>query len=82
MLPELRTIKTCSYDKRWGLYGRYTDWVTETEYIDDKSLTVEELQSIVEKHHEISGSLKFRKFRLTYADGTVLYKHILEEVMY
>lgn len=80
--PELGVLKTYSYDRHWGPHGNLTDWVTESEYIDTKSLAKEEFQDIILKDHQISGQLNYRKFRMTYGDGSVYYRHVLEEVQY
>ena len=80
--PILNKLKVCSYDKRWGPHNRLVDWVTESEYTSEKSLTVEEFNRIVSQHHTISGELRYRKIKLVYGDHSVYYKHILEEIMY
>ena len=82
MRPKLRNLTTCSYDRHWGPNGRYVDWVTESVYFDDNSLTREEFLDIVKADHTVAGSLKFKKFKMTYGDRSVIYKHVLEEVMY
>ena len=80
--PILNQLKVDSYDRRWGNFGQFVDWVTECEYISDKSLTIDEFNEIISQNHQPAGELRYRKFRLTYGDGSVYYKHILEEVMY
>ena len=82
MKPKLRELITCNYDRHWGPNGRYVDWVTESTYFDEESLTREEFLNIVNVNHMVAGSLKFRKFKMTYGDGSVIYRHVLEEVMY
>ena len=82
MKPKLRELTTCNYDKHWGPNGRFTDWVTESTYFDEKSLTREEFLDIVNANHAVAGSLTFRKFKMTYGDNSVIYRHILEEAMF
>lgn len=82
----LNKLEVKNYDKIVGYAGRsrkpMVDWVTESTYISDKSLTKEEFNNIISEHHQISGSLTYRKFKQTYSSGKVLYKHVLKEVMY
>lgn len=80
--PVLNQLRIDSYDRRWGRNGEFVDWVTESEYISEKSLTIDEFNEIISKSHQPAGELKYRKFKLTYGDGSIYYKHILEEVMY
>lgn len=80
--PNLNQLTVSSYDRHWGPFGKYTDWVTESEYISEKSLTKEEFNSIVEAHHAPAGEIKYKKFKMTYGDGSVYFRHVLEEVMY
>lgn len=82
MKPKLNIVETDSYDKYWGPYGQYTDWVTESTYYSEKSLTLDEFKEILSKHHSPCGEITYRKFRQTYGDGTIIYKHVCEEVMY
>lgn len=83
---ELNKLEVKSYDKIIGFAGRarkpMVDWVTESIYTSEKSLTKEEFNKIVEQHHTICGSLTYTKRKLTYSSGRILYKHILKEVMY
>ena len=80
--PILNKLSVINYDRHWGPYGQYVDWITESEYTSEKSLTKEEFDKIVSENHSIAGSLKYTKRKLTYSDGSVYYKHILEEKMY
>ena len=82
MKPKLRELQTCNYDKHWGPNGRFTDWVTESLYFDDKSLTEDEFLAIVNANHNVAGALTLKKYKMTYGDGSVIYRHVLEEVMY
>lgn len=80
---ELNVLTTIQYDRHWGPYGQYVDWVTEHEYISEKSLTVEEFDKVIADNNiKPAGEIRYKKFRLTYASGKVLYKHLLQEVMY
>ena len=45
--PKLNELTVNNYDKRWGPYCRYVDWVTESTYISEKSLTIEEFDKII-----------------------------------
>lgn len=76
---NFETLEIRNYDVRHE-YG--VDWVTCTTYITDKSLTIEEFNNIVKESHTPWGELRYRKFKQTYSDGSVYYKHVLEEVMY
>ena len=51
-------------------------------YFDDKSLTKDEFLAIVNANHNVAGSLTLKKYKMTYGDGSVIYRHVLEEVMY
>lgn len=88
MKPKLNDLQVKNYDKITGYVGRgnkrrpMVDWVTESEYISDKSLTIDEFDKIVLEHHKICGSCTYKKYRLRYGDGSVYYKHVLKEVMY
>lgn len=83
---KLNTLEVKNYDRVVGYAGRarkpMIDWVTESTYLSDKSLTKEEFDNIVEQNHKICGSVKYKKYKQTYSSGRILYKHVLEEVMY
>ena len=51
-------------------------------YFDDKSLTKDEFLAIVNADHDVAGLLTLKKYKMTYGDGSVIYRHVLEEVMY
>ena len=51
-------------------------------YFDDKSLTKDEFLAIVNANHNVAGSLTLKKYKMTYGDGSVIYRNVLEEVMY
>ena len=68
--PKLNELTVENYDKHWGPYCRYVDWVTESTYISEKSLTIEEFDKIILQNHKPAG------------DGSVYYRHVLREVMY
>lgn len=62
-------------------YG--TDWVTEYNYVSEKSLTQEEFDKIVaESKNRPYGEISYQKRKLTYGNGKVYYRHILKAVMY
>ena len=83
---ELNKLAVKNFDRVSGYAGRrrspMVDWVTESTYLSEKSLTKDQFNTIVEEHHQIYGSLKYKKYRQVYSSGKVLYKHALEEVMY
>lgn len=83
---ELNKLNVENYDRVIGYAGRarkpMVDWVTESTYLSEKSLTREEFDEIVSQHHQICGNLKYKKYRQRYSSGRILYKHVLEEVMY
>ena len=83
---ELNKLAVKNFDRVAGYTGRrrtpMVDWVTESTYLSEKSLTKDQFNTIVEEHHQICGSLKYKKYRQVYSSGKVLYKHVLEEVMY
>lgn len=80
MMPKLNELNVTQYDKHWG--KRCVDWVTESTYYSEKSLTKDEFNEIVSKRHEICGELTYKKFKQTYSSGKIIYKHVLQEVMY
>lgn len=80
--PKLNELTVENYDKHWGPYCRYVDWVTESTYISEKSLTMEEFDKIILQNHKPAGNLTYKKYRMTYGDGSVYYRHVLREVMY
>ena len=83
---ELNKLVVKNFDRVAGYVGRrrtpMVDWVTESTYLSEKSLTKDQFNTIVEEHHKICGSLKYKKYRQVYSSSKVLYKHVLEEVMY
>ena len=83
---ELNKLVVKNFDRVAGYVGRrrtpMVDWVTESTYLSEKSLTKDQFNIIVEEHHQICGSLKYKKYRQVYSSGRALYKHVLEEVMY
>ena len=83
---ELNKLTVKNFDRISGYVGRrrtpMVDWVTESTYLSEKSLTKDQFNTIVEEHHKICASLKYKKYRQVYSSGKVLYKHVLEEVMY
>lgn len=85
-LLKLNELSVKNYDRVVGYAGRahkpMVDWVTESTYLSEKNLSKEEFNEIVSKHHAICGSLKYTKYKQTYSSGKILYKHVLEEVMY
>ena len=82
MKPILNKLEVSNFDRRWGPKGQFVDWVTRSTYISDKSLTLDEFKKIIEDDHNMYGNITFSKHKLTYSSGTILYKHIVEEVMY
>lgn len=86
MKPKLNDLQVKSYDEVIGYAGRsrkpMVDWVTESEYISDKSLTIDEFNKVVSEHHQICGNCTYKKYRMRYGDGTIYYRHVLKEVMY
>ena len=80
--PKLNELTVENYDKHWGPYCRYVDWVTESTYISEKSLTIEEFDKIILQNHKPAGNLTYKKYIMTYGDGSVYYRHVLREVMY
>ena len=83
---ELNTLVVKNYDEVVGYAGRIrkpmVDWVTESTYLSEKSLSIDEFNTLIEQHHKICGNLKYKKYRQKYSSGKVLYKHVLKEVMY
>ena len=83
---ELNKLVVKSYDEVVGYAGRIrkpmVDWVTESTYLSEKSLSIDEFNTLIEQHHKICGTLKYKKYRQKYSSGKVLYKHVLKEVMY
>lgn len=63
-------------------FNKYWRTVTESLYFDDKSLTKDEFLAIVNANHNVAGLLTLKKYKMTYSDGSVIYRHVLEEVMY
>ena len=79
----MERLEVKQYDKKWGAYKQYTDWVTEYNYYSEKSLTIEEFDAVIENEgHHIAGELTYKKYKQTYAGGKIIYKHVLLEVMY
>lgn len=73
-------LEVRQYDER-RRYG--TDWVTEYNYVSEKSLTQEEFDKIIaESKNTPYGEIYYQKRRLTYSNGKVYYRHILKAVMY
>lgn len=83
---ELNKLVVKNFDRVSGYVGRrrnpMVDWVTESTYLSEKSLTKDQFNTIVGGHHQVCGNLKYKKYKQVYASGKVLYKHVLEEVMY
>lgn len=75
---KLNEVTVNSYDRHLR-YG--TDWVTEYQFVTDKNLTKEEFMQVL-KDKDICGDLKFIKKIATLKNGTKLFFHILETVMY
>ena len=63
-------------------FNKYWRTVTESLYFDDKSLTKDEFLAIVNADHDVAALLTLKKYKMTYGDGSVIYRHVLEEVMY
>ena len=77
-----------SYDVVTGYVGRarkpMVDWVTEYNYVSEKSLTEDEFMKIIEDGgHKLWGEVyKPVKKKLTFGDGKIFYRHIIKTVMY
>lgn len=70
-----------NYDER----TRYsTDWITEYNYVSEKSLTPEEFEKIIKDagQEPVGQIYPLRKKKLTYSNGKVYYRHILKTAMY
>lgn len=85
-MPEDRVLNELiikSYDRTIG-YGRYpmVNHVIESTYLSEKSLTIDEFDEILKKHHEVNGEIRYKKYKLTYSSGKILYKHVLFEETY
>lgn len=80
---KLNELDVINYDvtRRAGR-AILVDWVTESTYLSDKNLSREDFNKVIQKHHQIAGELRYKKYRQIYASGLILYKHILKEVMY
>lgn len=70
-----------NYDERHR-YG--TDWVTEYNYVSEKSLTPEEFEAkIKEAGQEPVGEIyPLKKKKLTFGNGKIYYRHILKTATY
>lgn len=70
-----------TYDERQR-YG--TDWITEYNYVSEKSLTPEEFEKIIKDASEepIGQIYPLKKRKLTFGNGKVYYRHILKTAMY
>ena len=85
-MPEDRVLNELiikSYDRTIG-YGKYpiVNHVIESTYLSEKSLTIDEFNEILSKHHEVNGENRYKKYKLTYSSGKILYKHVLFEETY
>lgn len=70
-----------NYDERHR-YG--TDWVTEYNYVSEKSLTPEEFQAKIKEagHKPVGQIYPLKKKKLTFGNGKIYYRHILKTAMY
>ena len=70
-----------TYDERQR-YG--TDWITEYNYVSEKSLTPEEFEKIIKDAGEepVGQIYPLKKRKLTFGNGKVYYRHILKTAMY
>lgn len=70
-----------TYDERQR-YG--TDWITEYNYVSEKSLTPEEFEKIIKDSGEepVGQIYPLKKRKLTFGNGKVYYRHILKTAMY
>lgn len=76
----LNEIVVRNYDRHLR-YG--TDWVTEYNYLCEKSLTEDEYTKLLQDAgHELVGEIHFKKRKLTYSNGKIYYRHICECIMY
>ena len=72
-----------NYDEQTRPFGRarksFTDWITEYNYVSEKSLSKEEFLKIINEKEKPTG-LDYEpiKVKLTYGDGKVYYRHILK----
>ena len=61
---ELNKLAVKNFDRVVGYVGRgrtpMVDWVTESTYLSEKSLTKDQFNTIVKEHHQICGSLKYK----------------------
>lgn len=76
-----------SYDEVVGYAGRVrkpmVDWVTEYNYVSEKSLTQEEFDKIIDSQgNKPYGQIEYHKKKLTFGNGKVYYRHILKAVMF
>lgn len=77
-----------NYDKIVGYAGRsrkpMVDWVTEYNYVSEKSLTKEEWEQLLKDNgHTLYGQVyEPQKRKLTFGDGKVYYRHIQKCVMF
>ena len=77
-----------NYDKTIGYAGRarkpMVDWVTEYNYVSEKSLTEDEFMKLIKDNgHELYGSIYPPvKKKLTFGNGKIYYRHIIKTVMY
>ena len=59
------------------------DWVTEYNYVSEKSLSEAEFMDIIEEKYTPEGQIyPPKKKKLTFGDGRVYYRHILKTVMF
>ena len=83
---KLNELSVINYDKIVGYAGRshrpMVDWVTESTLLSENNLSKDEFNEVISKHHQICGSLTYKKYKQVYSSGQILYKHVLKEVMY
>ena len=83
---KLNELNVINYDKIVGYAGRahkpMVDWITESTLLSEKNLSLDDFNKIVSEHHQICGSLTYKKYKQMYSSGKILYKHVLKEVMY
>ena len=77
-----------NYDETVGYAGRarkpMVDWVTEYNYVSEKSLTEDEFMKLIKDNgHKLWGEVyKPVKKKLTFGNGKIYYRHIIKTVMY
>jgi len=75
-----------NYDEQTRPFGRarktFTEWITEYNYVSEKSLSKDEFMKIIREKEEPAGIIyEPVKTKLTFADGRVYYRHVLKAAM-